>query len=117
MSGPIPVAVIVGSLRAASLSRKVALAMIAAAPKALACRIVEIGDLPLYNEDLDGDPPQSWTRLREENSATGAVLFVTPEYNRSIPWLPEERHRRRLAAPGQERVGRRARGRGQRHPL
>jgi NAD(P)H-dependent FMN reductase len=85
MSEPVKVAVIVGSLRAASFSRKIAQALIAAAPKALDCRILEIGDLPLYNEDLDGKPPAAWTRFRTELAACGAVLFVTPEYNRSIP--------------------------------
>jgi NAD(P)H-dependent FMN reductase len=79
------VAIIVGSLRAASFSRKVALALVAHAPKTLNGRIVEIGDLPLYNEDLDDKPPASWSRFREEISAADAVLFVTPEYNRSIP--------------------------------
>jgi NAD(P)H-dependent FMN reductase len=85
MTTPVSVAIIVGSLRAASFSRKVAHALIAHAPPPLACRIVEIGDLPLYNEDLDGDPPASWSRFRKEISAANAVLFVTPEYNRSIP--------------------------------
>jgi NAD(P)H-dependent FMN reductase len=85
VSKPASTAVIVGSLRKASLSRKVALALIAQAPGSLACRIVEIGDLPLYNEDLEAEPPQSWTRFRADIAQADAILFVTPEYNRSIP--------------------------------
>jgi NAD(P)H-dependent FMN reductase/ketosteroid isomerase-like protein len=85
MSKPFSVAVIIGSLRAASFSRKLALALIGLAPKSVACRIVEIGDLPLYNEDLDGKPPAAWTRFRSETREADAILFVTPEYNRSVP--------------------------------
>jgi NAD(P)H-dependent FMN reductase len=79
------VAIIVGSLRAASFSRKMARALMEHAPKSLSCSIVEIGDLPLYNEDLDDKPPPAWARFREEMQAATAVLFVTPEYNRSVP--------------------------------
>jgi NAD(P)H-dependent FMN reductase len=85
MAEPKKIAVVVGSLRAASFSRKIAQALIARAPQGLDCRIVEIGDLPLYNEDLDSDPPAAWTRFRQEAGACDAALFVTPEYNRSIP--------------------------------
>jgi NAD(P)H-dependent FMN reductase/ketosteroid isomerase-like protein len=85
MSGKIVVAVMVGSLRKESFSRKVAQSLVAVAPPSLECRFLEIGDLPLYNEDLDGSPPQSWTRLRTNIEAADAVLFVTPEYNRSMP--------------------------------
>jgi NAD(P)H-dependent FMN reductase len=85
MAEPKKVAVLVGSLRAGSFSRKIAQALIARAPQGLDCRIVEIGDLALYNEDLDGDPPAPWTRFRREVGACDAALFVTPEYNRSIP--------------------------------
>ena len=85
MSGSFSVAVIVGSLRKASFSRKMAHALMAHAPKSLTCRIVEIGNLPLYNEDLDDKPPASWERFRADIRKADAVLFVTPEYNRSIP--------------------------------
>jgi NAD(P)H-dependent FMN reductase len=86
VSEPYAVAVIVGSLRAASYSRQIAKALIDRAPGHLACRFVEIGDLALYNEDLDTEgPPAAWTRMREAVRACQAVLFVTPEYNRSIP--------------------------------
>jgi NAD(P)H-dependent FMN reductase len=80
------VAVLVGSLRKGSYTRMVAKALIAAAPKSLECSIIEIGDLPLYNEDLDkGTPPPEWVRLREQIKSRDAILFLTPEYNRSIP--------------------------------
>lgn len=79
------VAVIVGSLRKASLNRKMAAALAAVAPDTLKLEIVEIGELALYNEDLDKDPPAAWTTFRERVRRADAVLFVTPEYNRSVP--------------------------------
>jgi NAD(P)H-dependent FMN reductase/ketosteroid isomerase-like protein len=86
MAASVDVVVLVGSLRKQSFSRKVAQALIGCAPASLSCRIVEIGDLPLYNEDLDeGEPPAGWARFRSELSKAKAVLFVTPEYNRSMP--------------------------------
>jgi NAD(P)H-dependent FMN reductase/ketosteroid isomerase-like protein len=85
MSGKILVSVIVGSLRKESFSRKVAHALIAQAPASLDCRLVEIADLPMYNEDLDERPPEQWVRFRDAIRSSRALLFVTPEYNRSIP--------------------------------
>jgi chromate reductase len=85
METPLKVAVLVGSLRKASYTRKIARALIALAPANLDCRIVEIGDLPLYSEDLDPAPPAAWTRFRGEILESDAVLIVTPEYNRSVP--------------------------------
>ncbi|WP_137679902.1 NADPH-dependent FMN reductase [Aurantiacibacter suaedae] len=86
MSTTYKVAVIVGSLRKDSHTRKLAHALMAEAPANLEASIVEIGDLPLYNEDLETDtPPAAWTRMREQVGAADAVLFVTPEYNRSMP--------------------------------
>ncbi|MGY2197013.1 NADPH-dependent FMN reductase [Pseudomonas gingeri] len=79
------VAVLVGSLRKESLNRKVALALAALAPASLTLKIVEIGDLPLYNEDIDGAPPAAYTTFRQQVASADAVLFVTPEYNRSVP--------------------------------
>jgi len=80
------VAVIVGSLRKASINRKLALALAELAPPSLRLSIVEIGDLPLYDEDIDGDAaPAAYGRFRSEVGAADALLFVTPEYNRSIP--------------------------------
>ncbi len=84
MPKPFSVAVLVGSLRKASYSRKIANALIARSPATLACKILEIGDLALYNEDLDEAPPQAWTTFRDTLRNSDAALFVTPEYNRSI---------------------------------
>jgi NAD(P)H-dependent FMN reductase/ketosteroid isomerase-like protein len=85
MSQPYKVALIVGSLRARSYSRQIANALIDLAPAALACRIVEIGELTLYNQDLDTASPAAWTAFRAALKESDAVLFVTPEYNRSMP--------------------------------
>src|SRR5512135_2647639 len=85
MAKQLKVAVIVGSLRKASIARKVAQALIREAPPALACAIAEIGDLPLYNQDLEDDVPAPWARFRAAIQASDALLFATPEYNRSIP--------------------------------
>ena len=79
------VAVLVGSLRAESLTRKLAKVLITLAPTDLACTIVEIGDMPLYNDDLEANAPQSWTQFREHIKSVDGILFATPEYNRSIP--------------------------------
>lgn len=79
------VATLVGSLRRGSLSRKVAEALHDLAPAGLDTRFVEIGTLPFYNFDLEADPPAEWRRFRDEIRAADAVLFVTPEYNRSVP--------------------------------
>jgi chromate reductase, NAD(P)H dehydrogenase (quinone) len=79
------VAVLVGSLRKASLSRKVAMALAAMAPASLRLEIVEIGDLPHYNQDLESAMPAAWTTFRDRIRPVDAVLFVTPEYNRSVP--------------------------------
>lgn len=80
------VAIVIGSLRKDSVNRKYAHELIRLAPANLSFSFAEIGDLPLYNPDLDGaDAPASWTRLRAEIKAADAVLFLTPEYNRSVP--------------------------------
>lgn len=79
------VGVLVGSLRRGSYSRKVAHALIARAPETLECHFIEIADLPLYNQDLDSHPPAAWTAFRDAIKACDALLFVTPEYNRSLP--------------------------------
>ena len=85
MTKTISVAVIVGSLRKASFTRRVAVAAMARAPKATPCRFVEIGNLPHYNQDLDANPPAEWESFRAEIKKSDAVLFFTPEYNRSFP--------------------------------
>ncbi len=79
------VAVLVGSLRKDSINRKVAHAFIELAPSSLKLEIIEIGQLPLYNQDGDANPPQPWSDFRQRIKAADAVLFVTPEYNRSVP--------------------------------
>ena len=80
------VAVFVGSLRKDSINRKLANALAELAPSALKLTIVEIGHLPLYNQDNDaGNPPEAWTTFRGRVKKADAVLFVTPEYNRSVP--------------------------------
>ena len=79
------IAVVVGSLRRESFNRKTARALAELAPENVALEIVEIGGLPLYDEDLDKDPPEPWRVFRERIARADGVLFVTPEYNRSIP--------------------------------
>jgi chromate reductase len=79
------VAVIVGSLRRAAFSRKTARTLIELAPPPLSLEIIEIGQLPLYNEDLEVSPPPEWTQFRDRIRRANGVLFVTPEYNRSMP--------------------------------
>jgi chromate reductase len=82
------IAVIVGSLRKDSFNRKFAHEVIALAPESLSLDIVEIGELAMYNEDLEGNgvtPPQAWTQFRDRLKEYDGVLFFTPEYNRSTP--------------------------------
>jgi len=87
MTTPYRIAILVGSLRKASYNRRVAVAMSALAPSSLTFEFVEIGDLPLYNEDLDTDGavPAAWSRFRDAVRPVDGVLFFTPEYNRSVP--------------------------------
>src|SRR5881409_915057 len=83
---PRDVAILIGSLRKDSLTRKVANALSTVAPPALTLEIIPIGDLPLYNQDDDtATPPAPWVRLRERIRRSDAVIFATPEYNRSVP--------------------------------
>ena len=80
------IVVIVGSLRKESFNRKMANALRELAPASLKLEIVEIGQLPLYNQDLDPDnPPAAWKEFRARVKKADGVLFVTPEYNRSVP--------------------------------
>jgi chromate reductase, NAD(P)H dehydrogenase (quinone) len=80
-----PVAVVVGSLRANSLSGSIARALMARAPQSLHMFIVPIDSLPLYNSDTDDNPPQAYVDFRRAIASASAVLFVTPEYNRGVP--------------------------------
>jgi chromate reductase, NAD(P)H dehydrogenase (quinone) len=83
---PMNVGILVGSLRKASLNGMLANALISLAPSSLKLDIVEIGQLPFYNEDLETNPaPAQWIAFRQRVKAADAVLFVTPEYNRSVP--------------------------------
>lgn len=75
----------VGSLSAKSINRVLSRALIRLAPKDLEFTEISIGDLPLYNRDLDANYPPEATALKEAIARSDAVLFVTPEYNRSIP--------------------------------
>lgn len=79
------VAVIVGSLRAESLNLKVGKSIAALAGDRLDVEIANIANLPLYNEDLDPNPPAEWVRFREQIARTNGVIFCTPEYNRGVP--------------------------------
>ena len=108
------IAVIVGSLRAGSFTRRVARAMVKLAPGAYGYEFVAIGQLPLYNQDLDANPPAEWVAFRETIRPFKGVLFATPEHNRSIPAALKNAHRRRLAALWPQRLGGQAGGRGQR---
>jgi chromate reductase len=79
------IALLVGSLRKESFNRKMAMGMIALAPESLSLETIEIGGLPLYNEDLESSQPPAWTEFRQRLFGFDGVLFVTPEYNRSVP--------------------------------
>jgi len=80
------VVVLVGSLRKQSFTRKLAMAMTRIAPNSLKLDIVEIRDLQMYDEDLETErPPREWVTFRERINICDAVLFATPEYNRSVP--------------------------------
>lgn len=79
------IAVFVGSLRRDSLNRRLAKALETLAPPGFAFSHPEIGDLPLYNQDDDANPPAQAVRLKREIAAAQGILFVSPEYNRSIP--------------------------------
>jgi chromate reductase len=79
------VAVLVGSLRRDSINRRVANALKELAPPSLKLAVVEIGALPLYNPDNEAPPPAAWVDFRAQMRPMQALLFVTPEYNRSIP--------------------------------
>lgn len=79
------IAVIVGSLRKDSLNRKMAQHLLKTSPDSLKMEILEIADLPMYNQDLDENPPKAWVDFKSQLQKFDGVLFVTPEYNRSVP--------------------------------
>src|SRR5688572_22286873 len=79
------IALHIGSLRRAAWSRRIADELIALAPPTLQLQPVAIGELPLYNFDLETDtPPPAWTAYRQHIAASDGLLFVTPEYNRGM---------------------------------
>ncbi|HBA89471.1 MAG TPA: NADPH-dependent FMN reductase [Geobacter sp.] len=79
------IAVIVGSLRRDSINRKLANALVKLGPPEFYFKQLEIGDLPLYNQDDDAKQAESVQRLKSEVKAASGLIFVTPEYNRSVP--------------------------------
>ena len=79
------IAIIVGSLREGSINRKIARSICALRDDHLDCSMVEIGDLPLFNQDLERHPPEQWVRFKEQIAAVDGVLFCSPEYNRGMP--------------------------------
>lgn len=86
MPAPRKIGVLIGSLRKESFTRKTAKALIEVAPKHLSFEIIEIGGISSYNPDRETDtPPDDWTALRAKIKSMDAILFATPEYNRSIP--------------------------------
>ena len=83
--GVIRIAIIVGSLRGTSINRKLARAVQRLLPAGFEADFVGIGDLPLYNQEFDGDFPEPARAFKQQIAQADALLFVTPEYNRSIP--------------------------------
>lgn len=79
------VAVVVGSLREQSYNRQLAHALVSLFPAHIQCEFVSIGSLPLYNQDCDAQPPADVLAFKQQISQADGVIFVTPEYNRSIP--------------------------------
>jgi chromate reductase len=105
------IAVIVGSLRRESFNRKLADALPGFAPADFAFTQLRIDDLPLYNQDDDDHQSAPVMRLKGEVAAAHGLIFVTPEYNRSIPGVLKKRARPGIAALRQERVAGQAGGR------
>lgn len=82
---PHKIAVFVGSLRATSINLRFARALEKLVPANVTFDYVNLGDLPLYNQDHENDPPASVVKLKQQIADASAILFVTPEHNRSIP--------------------------------
>lgn len=79
------VAVVVGSIRKNSINRKLAKALVKLAPSDLEFDFLDLGDLPVFNQDHDQNPPAPVERVKAQVASAGALLFVTPEHNRSLP--------------------------------
>jgi chromate reductase len=82
---PLKVAVVVGSIRKESINRKLAKAVVKLAPAELEFDFLDLGDLTVFNQDHDQNPPPPVARVKAQVAAAGAFLFVTPEHNRSLP--------------------------------
>ncbi|MFV0464974.1 MAG: NADPH-dependent FMN reductase [Lachnospiraceae bacterium] len=79
------IGVLVGSLREKSYNKAIAKELIKEAPEGFEFEMIPIGDLPFFDQDIEGNPPESWERFRQILREKDGYLFVTPEYNRSIP--------------------------------
>lgn len=79
------IAVLVGSLRKESYNLRTAKELMVLAPESFSLEIINIADLPMFNQDLEPNPPKEWVTFRKQISAADGFLFVTPEYNRSVP--------------------------------
>ena len=79
------IGIVVGSLREGSINRKIARSMCAIRDDDLDCTMIEIGDLPLFNQDLEMTPPEPWVRFKQQVLAADGILFCSPEYNRGMP--------------------------------
>ena len=106
----IKVAVLVGSLRKDSHNRTLAKAVERLAPKELSFEHLRIDNLALYNQDFDSDYPAEYRQFKEQVKAADALLFVTPEYNRSMPGVLKKRHRCGIAPVWHECLCRQAGG-------
>src|ERR1051326_2589245 len=85
MAAPYNIVVIAGSLRKESFTLKVAKALAKLAPASLRMDVVTLHDISFFNQDLEANPPADWLAFREKLQKSNGVLFITPEYNRSIP--------------------------------
>lgn len=79
------IGILIGSLRRESFNRKIAQTLIQVAPKSLDIAVIEINDLPMFNQDLEATPPKEWLTFRKKLEDLDGYLLVTPEYNRSVP--------------------------------
>lgn len=79
------IGIVIGSIRSGSYSRSVANYIVSQGTADVEFKVLEIGALPLYNQDLDNAPPAQWVQFREQVKALDGVLFITPEHNRSFP--------------------------------
>lgn len=102
------VAIVIGSLRKDAYNRQLANALIKLAPEDMRCKIIEIADLPLYNQDDDDHPSAAVTRLKTEIAQCDGVIFVTPEHNRSIPAALKNALDHGSRPPGQNAWGKKA---------